>query len=179
GTRSRRSSTRRSGWRRCAPTSAYWRGSLSPFQMQVVVDPLGEAAADARHFREVADAGVAHALQPTELPQELAPALGAQARDFLERRGSPRLRAPLAVAGDREAVCLVANLLHEMQGRGIGRQQDRPLPAGDEELLLPGLAIASLRDRDHLDPAELELVQHRDGLGELPLAAVDEQDVRH
>src|SRR5579864_3658264 len=79
-------------------------GTLSG--MQVPVDLLREPAADAFHLREVFDARPHHALQPAEAHQELLAALGADARDALQRGGHATLGAARAVAGDGEAVRL-------------------------------------------------------------------------
>ena len=60
---------------------------------------------------------------------------GPDGRDLLEARGGARLAAARAMAGDGEAVRLVADLLDEVQRRMVGRQAPRLLLAREEELL--------------------------------------------
>src|SRR5437879_2683250 len=96
-------------------------GTLSG--MQFLVDFFGELAADALDLGEILDACAHDAPQAPEPGQQLPAALGPDAADALERGSRAPLRASRAVAGDREAVRLVAYLLDQVQPRMIGRER--------------------------------------------------------
>lgn len=85
--------------------------------MEVIVDSLRERPADAMHLGEIRYPCLTDALQPTELPEQGAPALGAEAIDGLQGRRHPGLRPALAVSGNGEAVGLVPDLLDKQQRR--------------------------------------------------------------
>ena len=86
--------------------------------MQLLVDPFGERPADALHLREVVDAGRQHALAARRSAtsrrcRRLAPMPAISSSGEVDAR----LAAPRAVARDREAVRLVADLLDQVQRR--------------------------------------------------------------
>ena len=85
--------------------------------MEVIVDSLRERPADAMHLGQIRHACLTDALQPTELPEQGAPALGAQAIDGFQGRCHPGRRPALAMPGNGEAVGLVPDLLDEQQRR--------------------------------------------------------------
>ena len=73
---------------------------------------------------------------------------------------------------------LIADLLHQMQRRGIGGQYKGAIGPRQEQRLATGFALRALGDGDGRHPAHLQLLQHLLRLGKLPLAAVDKQDIR-
>src|SRR5687768_10236023 len=90
----------------------------SSLSMQLLVNPLRQGAIDPLNLGEVVHAGCEQPAQPAEAGEQLLAALGAHARDAFQGRGRPRLAAPGAVALDREAMRLVADLLNEVE-RGV------------------------------------------------------------
>ena len=60
---------------------------------------------------------------------------GSKPRDGVQHRAPLRLRSPLAVLGDREAVGLVAQILEEIQSLRGTRQDEGELVAGDPHFL--------------------------------------------
>jgi hypothetical protein len=73
---------------------------------------------------------------------------------------------------EREAVRLVADPLQQLQPWRMAVELDRVRPVGDEHLLVP------LGQRDHGDARQVECLQSRHHGRELPLAAVDHDQVR-
>src|SRR3954465_14496412 len=110
------------------------------------MNALGERAADACNLADLIDAGRDQALQPAEMCKQLLPPLGTDAVDALQNRGAARTPAPVAMAGDGEAMRLVANLLDQVQARMIRRKPQRLIAPGDDQLLEPGLALFALSD---------------------------------
>src|SRR6202521_1359482 len=103
--------------------------------VQLLVDALGELAADALDASQILDTRSQHALKsPEVLQQSLAPARP-HGGNLLQARGGALLAASRAMPGDREAMRLVADLLDQVQRRVVGRQATRRLLARDEELL--------------------------------------------
>ena len=89
----------------------------------------------------------------------------------VEHRADLGLRAQLAVVGDGEAVRLVAQALHEVEGLRVGRQHDRLGASGQEHLL------ALLGQADERQVVQAELIEHLAGGADLALAAVDDDQV--
>src|SRR3569623_2417680 len=147
--------------------------------MEYIVNALGELAADAPYLAKIFHPGARYILQPAELREQLAAALGPEAGDVFQRGTIAGLAAPLAMAGARETVRFVADLLDEMQCRRVGRQYKRlPLLRQDQRLQsgAPRLPIRDAHDERALD---LQFFQHRHGLRHMAHAADDQQDVRH
>src|SRR6185437_1206928 len=125
-------------------------GSLSTSQssMQLRMNAFGQRVRDAGHARKIFDACRLHRFQSAEMREERLPALRADAADLLQRRRIARLGAPRAMALDREAMCLVANLLQQVQAGMIGWQVQYRFASGEDDVLEPGLALGALRDAD-------------------------------
>ena len=87
-----------------------------------VEEAMSRLATEVGDSAEIVDARADHALQSTELAQQLATLLGAEPGDFLQPGRVARFRTPLSMPGDRKAMCLVTNLLHEQQRWRIRRQ---------------------------------------------------------
>ena len=117
-------------------------------------------------------AGFADAPQRAELAQQRPLALRADARDGVQRRLHAGLGAHLAVVGDGEAVRLVADALHEVERLRRARQDDGVREVLHEQLLV---LLREARQRHVLQPQVAHDVQRR---RELPLAAVDDDEVR-
>ena len=98
---------------------------------------------------------------------------GPDAGQPLEDRLHRVLRAPAPVEAKGDAVRLVANALKELQRRARAVEDDRGREARNEDLLL------ALRERDDRDPRQVELLDGGERRGELPLPAVDDDEVRH
>src|SRR5476649_2804556 len=109
--------------------------------VELLVDAFGERAADAFHASQILDTRSQHALKSTEVLEEPLAAPRPHRGNLLEAGRRARLAAARAVARDREAVRLVADLLDEMQRRMIGRESPRLVLARHEELLHAGLAL--------------------------------------
>jgi len=86
--------------------------------------------------------------------------------------GASRAVAALTVERDREPVRLVADPLQQLKAGAMGRKQDRLGAARDEDLLDP------LREGDHRDPRQVELLHRLERGGQLTLATVDHDEVR-
>ena len=111
------------------------------------------------------------------MPEQRALARRADAGNFVERAFAHRLFALGAVRADGEAVRLVAQTLHEVQHRIVGREAEGRL-AGHEKALAAGVSVGAFGDARNGEAVQAEFVQNLTGGGELPCAAVDEQEVR-
>ena len=111
-------------------------------------------------------------LDGAEVAQDGPPARRSDPGQRLEDR-LEGLRAPLlAVVSERPPVRLVADLLEELERRARPVEGDRVGHAGDEDLLL------ALREGDDRDARQVELFHRAPRGRELPLAAVDDDEVR-
>ncbi len=75
------------------------------------------------------------------------------------------------MVGDREAVCLVASALEQLQLGGAVVEHERRGASGEEDLL------DALGQRDHHDTALAKAAQRLQTGGELAFAAVDHDEV--
>jgi hypothetical protein len=117
--------------------------------------------------------GVFDPVNGTKRVQQRFAAGGADARDHVQARGQALLRSAFAVSGDGEAVGFVADTLHQVQSLGVALEEDRVVPAGDEQFLL------AFSQPGHGDRVEQVVgLQHGGRPAELTLAAVDQQQVR-
>src|SRR5690606_7910289 len=100
-------------------------GGIGVFQtMQGRIDSPGERLVHALDLGDLLDPGRPQARQAAEMAQQGGAAARADAGDVFEAAGGTRLLAPAAMAGDGEAVGLVADLLDELQAqRGGARPQ--------------------------------------------------------
>src|SRR5713101_7294596 len=149
-------------------------GTLSG--MELPVDLFGELAADALDLRQVLDARADHALQPAEPRQQLPAALDADSGDALQGGSRAAPGAARTVAGDGEAVRLVADSLDQVQAGMVGRKPHRAL--ADPQLLETRPSLRPLGDADQRDVGEARLRQRLFRRAHLPFAAVDEDQVR-
>ena len=78
---------------------------------------------------DLVDGGRAQLLQRAEVPQQRLAAHLAEAGDVVEQALDHRLRAPVAVVGDREPVRLVAHALQQVEALAGAGQDDRVLLA--------------------------------------------------
>src|SRR5260370_23904613 len=75
--------------------------------MEMIINLFCHRLADALDLGEVRKARARHAARGAEVMQQRLLALGADAGDLVERRGTEHLDAPGAMRADREAVRLV------------------------------------------------------------------------
>src|ERR1700730_5614436 len=109
--------------------------------VQMLVDALGERAADPLHFRDIVYRRGLHTAQSAKvLDKRLAP-LRADAGDLVEHRGGAGLAAARSMADDGEAVRLVADRLDEVQAGMRGRQLQGARLGLQDQLLRAGLAL--------------------------------------
>src|SRR5712692_1763973 len=148
-------------------------GTLSG--MELPVDLFGELAADALDLRQVLDARADHALQPAEPRQQLPAALDADSGDALQGGSRAAPGAARTVAGDGEAVRLVADSLDQVQAGMVGRKPHRAL--ADPQLLETRLSLRPLGDADQRDVGEARLRERLFRRAHLPFASVDEDQV--
>src|SRR5690242_21827283 len=111
------------------------------------------------------------------MAQQRVLALGADTRDFVERRPPDRLDALGAMRADGEAMRLVAQSLQEVQYR-IPRLQRERWPAGHEEPLAAGVAVGTLGDRDEREIRDTEFREDLLRRRQLALSAVDQHEIR-
>lgn len=82
----------------------------------MVIDTLCKRPADALYPGEIRDTSLKNTLQAAELAQQGAATLRSKARNRFEAGSTPDLRTALPMPGDCEAVCLIPNLLNQVQG---------------------------------------------------------------
>ena len=85
--------------------------------MKCIVYLLGQRAAYARHPGQVLDTGARDFLHASELFEELLSAPRPHAGNRFQGRHRARPGAPLPVSGYGKPVCLVADLLYQVQRR--------------------------------------------------------------
>src|ERR1700680_2549313 len=90
-----------------------WGSGNSITRVKMIIKASSQCRPDSGDLFEVGDAGTHHALQPSEVLQELAPLGRAQPGDGFEDR-LVIAASPLApVPGDREAMRFVADALYQ------------------------------------------------------------------
>src|SRR5512146_48117 len=143
------------------------------------INLFSEASADTFDLAQLVHRGRVYLAQAAEVRQEALPSLGADSRNFIQRRGGARLSAPCAVADNREPVRLVADALNEMQAGVLRRKNHAALLRFKHQLLEPRPALRALGDTNHADIVQAELDQRRLGGADLTLAAVNENQIRN
>ena len=103
---------------------------------------------------------------------------GPESRHRFQDRFVVAPRALAAMAGDRKAMRLVADPLHQARSGRMRFEHARCGRAVDEEPLLPRPAVRPLGDADQRDVVEAQLLEHLVHLADLAEAAVDQQQVR-
>src|SRR5690606_36770442 len=143
--------------------------------VQAGPDPLGERGVDAFDPGDLLRARGLEPAQPAEMPQQVSATTGSDAGDVLQPAGVARLGAAPAVAGDGEAVGLVAYLLHQLQARRFRARADLAA-VRQQERLVPGAPLEALGHADQYDAlGDAQLGQYAAGLRHLAGAAVDQQ----
>src|SRR5690606_28528786 len=148
----------------CICTRAILRGRVADVvtlllrvdAVQAGVNPLGQGVADAFDLRDVLDRSGLQSRQSTEVAQQIAAPARADAGDVLEPAHAARLLPAPAVAGDGEAVGLVAHLLDELQARRTRAGADLSA-VGEQQGFLARPALGSLGHADdgHIGHASL------------------------
>src|SRR5688572_33007033 len=75
-------------------------------------------------------------------------------------------------------MCLVADLLDQVQPRMVGGELQRVLPAGEPKRLQPRFAFFPFRDTHELYLAQAKLREYLTSHAELTLSAVDQHQIR-
>ncbi len=88
--------------------------------MQVIINDLRQCRADSFGLCKIGDPCLEHALQPTEVLQQIAALGRPQARDGFEYRLLMAARAFAPMSLDREAVRFVPHALDQAQRQGVG-----------------------------------------------------------
>ena len=156
-------------------SSPKWSSASRPTAagpVQLRVDRPGGLRRQPGNALELLLARAEHALGRAEVLQQRAPPHRADALERVEERLARPRRAALAVEVEREAVRLVPDPLQQLQARAVRVEQDRVGAAGHEDLLDP------LGERDHRHARQVVRLHRRQRGRELPLAAVDHDEVR-
>src|SRR5712664_2146489 len=147
--------------------------------VQMLVDALGERAADPLHFRDIVHRRGLNAAQSAKvLDQRLAP-LRADAGNLVEHRGGARLAAARPMPDDGKAVRLVADRLDEVQARMRGRKLQGARPGLQDQLLHAGLALRPFRDAYDAGLVQAKLDERSARRAHLSSSAVDQDEVRN
>src|ERR1700687_1986066 len=136
--------------------------------VKLLVDALGERTADAFHACKIFDARGEHSLQAAEVLEKLLAPARSDGRNLLQARGGARLAAARAVAGNRETVCLVSDLLDQMGRRVVRGQPARLLLARHEKLLQARFPLFALGHPDHAKAGHSYIRHHPTRRGYLP-----------
>src|ERR671910_1107121 len=135
----------------------------------------GDSSGESRDGLELFEGGVQECFRGAEVGQYLLLALGADTGEIVEDRGGHGPAAELGVVGVGEAVGLVADALEEVQFGGVALQDHRLGPTPLEDLLLAFGERAQGYVR--LLVADLHLFEDGDDSGELPLSAVEKDQI--
>src|SRR5215203_339935 len=136
----------------------------------------GYSSWESRDGLEFLQRGVQECFWGAEVGQYLLLTLWADAGEVVEDRGGHGPAAELRVVSVGEAVGLVADALEEVQFGGVALQDHRLGPTRLEDLLLAFGERAQGYVR--LLVADLHLLEDGDDSGELPLTAVEQDQVR-
>ena len=109
--------------------------------------------------------------------QQLSLAARPDADDIVQNGPPPLLLPSPAVTGDGESVRFVANVLQEVHGAAVRRQNELAMP-GKEYGLEARLAGRSLGNPEQRDVFHLQLIQHFIGAAKLTDSAIDDDRVR-
>ena len=146
--------------------------------MKMPVDDFRHRTGNSLHRLQVGQAGARHRLRRSEMQQQRPFALGADARDFIQRVAPHILGPALAMGTDGEAVAFIAQTLDEIENRITRFQQDRRL-AGQVDTLASGIAFGALGHPHQRHLAQnAQFAEHLLGDRHLPLAAVDDHQLR-
>lgn len=125
------------------------------------------------HFGYGIEVGGGDALHALEMDQEGVARLGANAGNLVESRHGLALGAAVAVVGDTESVGLVAERLHHPEALAVFVDIEGHRVAGEIYL------FQSLRDAHYgYAPPEAHRVERLDSRRELPLATIDDYELR-
>src|SRR5450759_3757919 len=153
-------------------------GSLASFKLFLPCHPcsfvycLRHLLRHSADLLQVVEGSLRYAPRRTEMLQQGFLPAGADAGDRVEpgARGRPLHQA--AVEGDGDPVRFIPDPLNEEQGLGVPRQEHRFLLPRQIDLLEP------LGERDGLDAGDAEDFQHVQPGVQLPLASVEDYEVR-
>ncbi|MNN20808.1 hypothetical protein D3C81_1341040 [compost metagenome] len=145
--------------------------------MQAGINRLGKLFTDAGGFGDLIDTGAAEFLQPAEMFQQVATALGPYPGHLFQARHAAGLATPGAVPGDGETVGFVADLLDQVQRRGVALEDELMVHVIEVEGLESGLARHALGDAEQGQVGKGQLLHDIAGHIQLAFAAVHQQHV--
>src|SRR5690349_15427121 len=127
--------------------------------MQMIIKGARQCCPDSAHRLEVVDTGPKQSLHAAEVTQERSSLGRTQSRHGFEHRFVVTTRAALAMSGDREAMCFVANALDYAQPSRIRARDDRTRIAMHDQAFLAGLSIRPLRHAHELETGKSQLFE--------------------
>src|SRR3990167_8972653 len=141
------------------------------------INVFGNFLADSGNPCNFRLAGPGKPLQTAEMAEKFAPAFGADTWNVLQHRRGSLLLPPRTMAGDSETVSLVANMLDQMQRRGIPLQPKPGARIFQKQGFQARVAGFTVGDAENLHTLDLQVRQHLPRLFQLALATVDDQHV--
>src|SRR5271156_205660 len=144
--------------------------------MEVVINLFCYSFAYAGHSFEFPEPGPGNRSRRAEMAQQRLLAARADSVDFIERGAAQGLRSLGAVSTDGKPMRFVAQPLQEIED-GVARVERERRSSWHEEAFPPGIAVRPLRDPDDCDAADAEFFEDTSGDIELPLAAVDQDQI--
>ena len=105
----------------------------------MIVNRLGHFTTNTGYPSQVIDPSPLHGLQATKAAEQLLTPFWPHTGHLLQHRLLTGLSAPRTVTSDGKPMRLVANLLNQMQRRGILWQYRRRISTPQEQLLFAGL----------------------------------------
>jgi len=153
-------------------------GLFGGLAMQLRVNPLRELTRNAFDGCDVVDRSGGQATHSAEARQQSLPALWPMPSMVSSCEFLPRLRTTRPHAGDRKPVRLVPDLCDQHQRLGFTTEHKRRTIVGKHEFLEADLAILAFRDADQHARVQPEFLEHLPGDHDLPLAAVDQHQLR-
>ena len=85
--------------------------------MKSIIDLLCQLAINTLYPRQVINTGPGDLPEPAQLLQQLLTPFRTNPGYLLQRRGTPGFRPTLPMTGDRKTMCLIPDLLYQMQCR--------------------------------------------------------------
>src|SRR5947207_8815653 len=110
------------------------------------------------------------------MTQQRLLAASADSADFIERGAAERLCSLSSVGGDCKPVRFIAQTLQEIEDGVALVERERRTPR-HKEVFPAGIAVGTLRDSDDRDIGNAELFEDAAADVELPLAAVDQDQI--
>ena len=110
---------------------------------------LSQRGAKTRYLGDLLDSGGTYLRHGSEVFHQLLAAFRPQPRHLIQDGSAHPLAALLTVEIDREAVRLIADVLHELEGVGIARNDHRVRVLGQPQFLQ---SLSDAHEGDVVDP---------------------------